>query len=122
MNCLFCEIIEGNIPSYKVFENEEVYAFLDVNPQSAGHTLVVPKQHCTNILDGELDFDMYMQIRNIALLLKEKLNFDGFKLQVNNEAIAGQEVMHLHFHIIPVYATPKHNQKEPATIIDLINV
>ncbi len=116
MECLFCKIINKEIPNYTVYESDNVLAFLDITPKSAGHTLVVPKKHCTNIVDGELNFDFYSELRNVSLILKEKLNFDGFNILVNNESIAGQEIMHLHFHIIPVYETNKFTDITPELI------
>ncbi len=121
MDCIFCKIINNEIPSYKVYENDNVLAFLDINAKHAGHTLVIPKKHNKNILDAELDFDFFKEVQNVAHLLKDKLAMDGFNIQVNNEAIAGQEVMHMHFHIIPEYENEVLDKTDFDHITGLIN-
>lgn len=102
-NCIFCKIISGEIPSYKVYEDSMILAFLDVNPNSNGHTLIVPKKHYLDLLD--IDEDYLNQIlklsKNLGNNLKEKLNYDGFTLIQNNGDC--QEVKHFHFHLIPYY-------------------
>jgi histidine triad (HIT) family protein len=102
-NCIFCKIIQGKIPSKKVFENDDVYAFLDIFPTSEGHTVVVPKQHYYNLLDfpDELIGSFFKHVKQIAFLLKSKLNADGFNIVQNNFPAAGQVVDHFHYHIIP---------------------
>ncbi|MGN1227916.1 MAG: HIT family protein [Christensenellales bacterium] len=102
-NCLFCKIIRGEIPCYKIYEDEDVLAFLDINGKVAGHTLVIPKSHCINILDADEG-----SIKNVICSVKKIANhyvndkgFTGFNLQVNNGKSAGQEVGHMHFHILP---------------------
>ena len=88
-DCLFCKIIKGEIPSYKVYEDEKVYAFFDVNPNSDGHTLVVPKEHIDVIKT------------KIYPILKDKLNTNGLTICQNN--YYGQDVKHYHIHLIPRY-------------------
>ena len=103
-DCLFCKIIKGDIPCYKIYEDELVLAFLDVNPNSDGHTLVIPKKHFENIFDTDNDIIMHMidVIKsNIYPLLKEKFNLDGLTICQNN--YYGQEVKHFHIHLIPRY-------------------
>lgn len=104
MNCLFCKINSGDINSYKIYEDELVIAFLDINPQSNGHTLIVPKNHYENYLD--IDNDLFGHILKIAKLLhnqlEEKLNCDGITM-LHNYGIA-QEIKHYHFHLIPRYS------------------
>ncbi|MBA7556715.1 Protein hit [subsurface metagenome] len=102
-DCLFCKIIDGQIPSYKVFENDLVLAFLDIFPLSYCHTIVIPKKHYYNFLDMPED-DMgsfFKELKKISLLIKEKLKIDGFNIVQNNFPAAGQVIPHLHFHIIP---------------------
>ena len=102
-NCIFCKIIKGEIPSYKIYEDEHVYAFLDISKDVYGHTLVIPKKHCKNILDidnSELNYVMNA-VKLISNYYVEKLGFDGINTFNNNEESASQSVMHLHFHIIP---------------------
>jgi len=100
---LFTKIIKGDIPSVKVYEDEHVYAFLDVNPVNPGHTLVVPKQPCDGLLDcdPEILANLIKAVRKIADAIKKGLNADGINLAQNEGAAAGQKVFHLHFHVIP---------------------
>lgn len=103
MNCIFCKIINKEIPSYTVYEDEIVKVFLDVNPVSNGHTLIIPKKHFTDIT--EIDLETLTHIQKIAKDLfteyKEKLKCDGMTLVQNNQY--GQEVKHYHLHLIPRY-------------------
>ncbi|QEE14896.1 HIT family protein [Promethearchaeum syntrophicum] len=101
--CIFCKIIEGQIPSYKIYENDSLLAFLDIFPLSYGHTVVVPKKHYYNFLDMPEDdmSDFFKDLRNISALIMKKLKIDGFNLVQNNFPAAGQVIHHLHFHIIP---------------------
>lgn len=103
MNCIFCKIINGEISSYKIYEDDLVLAFLDVNPDSSGHTLIIPKEHYKDIND--IDSNTLSHIMGIAKMLKkrfeEKLNIDGLTLIQNNGDI--QEVKHFHLHLKPYY-------------------
>lgn len=104
-NCVFCAIAEGEIPSFKVYEDDLVLAYLDINPFTRGHTLVIPKAHTSGMLDtsDETLAAIISRVRKIAGYLKEKLSCDGFNILQNNGESAGQTVMHLHFHIVPRY-------------------
>ncbi|MBO7542658.1 HIT family protein [bacterium] len=105
-DCIFCKIIKGEIPSYKVAETAEAYAFLDIGPLSAGHTLVLPKKHIKNIFEADPK-DLYPVldlVQKIAALMKEKLPCDGVNILINNGEAAGQSVHHCHWHIIPRFA------------------
>ena len=112
MDCLFCKIINKEIPSYKIYEDEIVYAFLDINPDSVGHTLIVPKKHYLDLDD--IDINTLKHIMEIAKLLKkrieEKLNCDGLTLIQNNGEI--QEVKHFHLHLKPFYINKKDKTLE----------
>ena len=103
MSCIFCKIIAGEIPSYKVYEDEQTLAFLDINPVNPGHTLVVSKKHFANI--EEADEQSLCQIMNIVKKiganLKQNLGAAGYNILENNDPIAGQIVPHLHFHVTP---------------------
>ncbi len=103
MDCIFCKIIAGEIPSAKVFEDENVLAFLDVKPEAKGHTLVIPKKHAENIFD--IDEDSLKQVfsacQPLARKLKSAMKADGISLRQSNGAAAGQLIMHLHVHLIP---------------------
>ena len=104
-DCVFCAIAEAEIPSFKVYEDELVLAYLDINPFTKGHTLVIPKVHSTGLLDtpDETLAAVLARVKKIAAHLKAALPCDGFNILQNNGAAAGQTVMHLHFHIVPRY-------------------
>lgn len=122
MDCLFCKIIAGEIPAYKVYEDENVFAFLDINPKEVGHTLVIPKNHTRNIFTLEETSGLMESVVKVSNLLKSKLECEGLNIYVNNEAIAGQEVFHLHFHLVPAYENSIHLEKDEFTkIIEKIN-
>lgn len=102
--CLFCKIINKQIPAKTVYEDEKVLVFLDINPVSDGHLLIIPKKHVKNVLElpKDLAVDMVEIIQTkIYPLLKDKLQIDGMTVIQNNEY--GQEVPHYHIHIIPRY-------------------
>lgn len=103
MDCLFCKIINGEIPCHKVYEDADVFAFLDINPTSSGHTLVVPKKHCSGLLDvdNEILSKIMAAAQKIAVAIQKALGSGAFNLIQNNGAAAGQIIEHLHFHIIP---------------------
>ena len=104
--CIFCEIIKGNIPSKKVYEDDDVLAILDISQLTCGHTLVMPKKHVANIYDcDEETLNRVMAVvRKLAGELTEKLQAGGCNIINNNNEVAGQSVPHLHFHIIPRYS------------------
>jgi len=104
-NCVFCAIADGEIPSFKIYEDDIVLAYLDINPCTEGHTLVIPKVHSTGLLDtpDETLSAVLARVKRIAAHLKEKLPCDGFNILQNNGGAAGQSVFHLHFHIVPRY-------------------
>jgi len=102
-DCLFCKIVEGVVPSRKVFENDDCYAFLDIFPAAKGHTLVIPKLHFTDI--HQADAQSYASVaaaaKEVADLLHARLGSDGTTIfQMNREA-GWQTVFHLHMHVIP---------------------
>ncbi len=102
-DCLFCKIVAGEIPSYKIYEDKNYLAFLDINPVNKGHILVIPKEHSRNILEMEnnLSGEMMILIKKLGKQLKEKLNADGINIISNIDAPAGQIIFHTHIHIIP---------------------
>lgn len=104
-DCIFCKIINGEIPSAKVYEDEEVYAFLDISQVTKGHTLVIPKTHTKNIYETppEVAKELFARIPVIANAIKETYQPLGMNLLNNNEAAAEQSVFHLHVHLIPRY-------------------
>ena len=106
-NCVFCAIAAGEIPCFKVHEDDLVLAYLDINPFTEGHTLVIPKTHTTGLLDTPPDVlgEIVKRVQKIAARLKTALPCDGFNILQNNGAAAGQTVPHIHFHIVPRYGT-----------------
>jgi histidine triad (HIT) family protein len=101
--CVFCKIIAGEIPSRKIYEDEATLAFLDIEPDYVGHTLVIPKRHCENVLDCDTE-NLSHVIKTVQLVAKHYVNncgFDGIDLLNANGSAAGQTVSHLHFHMIP---------------------
>lgn len=101
--CIFCQIIAKEIPCHQVYEDEKTLAFLDIKPVNPGHTLVIPKVHVANLeeIESEDLQALMLVVKKIGRMLKDKLNISGYNLVVNNDPVAGQEVSHLHFHIIP---------------------
>ena len=102
-DCIFCKIIKGEIPSTKVYEDDNVLAFKDINPAAPIHILVVPKQHIEDVLEinegnKKILEDVFLAINKIAKKLG--IDKDGFRVITNCGKDAGQEVMHLHFHIL----------------------
>jgi histidine triad (HIT) family protein len=105
MDCLFCKIIAGEIPCYKVYEDESVLAFLDIFPCSKGHTVVIPKEHVETIwgMSNE-DFQRVAGgLRAAAGRVEARLKPGAMNIGLNNGKIAGQAVPHVHWHIIPRY-------------------
>ncbi|MBD3312050.1 HIT domain-containing protein [archaeon] len=104
--CVFCKIVAGEVPSYKVYEDDEVLAFLDVNPVNPGHLLVVPKAHYKTITD--MPKDLYEEIAEkvweLSLKMQKALDPDGMNIVQNNNEHAGQLVPHYHVHVIPRYS------------------
>jgi histidine triad (HIT) family protein len=102
-DCIFCKIVRGEIPCHKILESKDFLAFLDITPTSVGHTLVIPKKHCENILDfpkaEEEDFVEF--VKKVARAVKSGTKAEGFNLGMNNGVAAGQAVFHAHMHIMP---------------------
>ncbi|MCX4362330.1 MAG: HIT family protein [Clostridia bacterium] len=103
MDCIFCKIIRGEIPSYKIYEDDMTYAFLDIANDSYGHTLVIPKKHCVNVLDCYKNYlaAVMNTVRKISRHYVEDCGFDGVNVLNASGESAQQSVFHLHFHIIP---------------------
>ncbi len=104
-DCIFCKIIQGDIPSAKLYESDKVYAFLDIAPMNEGHALVIPKHHAETILDLPLEYaqEALHAQKVIAKALMEGLGAEGFNCIQNNFPASGQMVGHVHWHIIPRY-------------------
>jgi histidine triad (HIT) family protein len=104
-DCLFCGIVEGRIPSRRIYEDEHAVAFLDITPWHRGHSLVVPRRHVPDLLTGEPALaEIAPAVDTVSRLLVERLGADGLNLLSSAGPVAGQEVFHLHVHLIPRYA------------------
>lgn len=103
MDCIFCAIVEGKIPSSKVYEDEYVFAFMDIAPANPGHLLLIPKQHYRNIFDmpAEIGSKIMEAAIPLASAIREALNPEGLNLFQSNEAAGFQTVFHFHLHLIP---------------------
>ncbi|MFO7968853.1 MAG: HIT family protein [Bacillota bacterium] len=115
MSCIFCKIIKGDIPSYKVYEDENIIAFLDISQITKGHTLIVPKTHVKNIygLDELLAKKIFQAVPKIAKAIKKTFDPIGMNI-INNNDKPHQTVDHFHIHLIPRYKNDKFK-------IDFIN-
>lgn len=106
-DCIFCKIINGEIPSYKIYEDEVVYAFLDITQVTPSHTLVVPKKHAKDIFeyDEELASQVFARIPKIARALEKAYpDMQGLNIINNNREVAYQSVFHSHIHLIPRFS------------------
>ncbi|AGK52552.1 HIT family protein [Bacillus sp. 1NLA3E] len=104
-DCIFCKIANGEIPAAKVFENEHVFAFLDISQVTKGHTLVIPKIHKENVFELTPDIakNVFEAVPAITNAIKEEFNPIGLNVVNNNGELAGQSVFHFHIHLIPRY-------------------
>lgn len=102
-DCLFCNIVAGSEPSFKIYEDKETFVFLDIRPTNKGHMLVVSKKHFHNIFDTpeSVMCALIKTSKKMALTVKQALNVGGVNVYMNNEFDAGQVVFHTHIHIIP---------------------
>ncbi len=116
--CIFCKIARGEIPSYKIYEDENFLAFLDINPINPGHTLVIPKEHYKTITDAPKSVwaDLMSLVWEITLKIQQTIDPDGINIVQNNNEQAGQEVPHIHVHIIPRFGGDEENYKEWKTM------
>lgn len=104
--CIFCKIVDGEIPSYKVYEDSDVLAFLDISQVTKGHTLVIPKKHYENFIDVEPEIlqKVMAVAQDLAKDYMDKLSCTGMNILSNVNEVAGQSVFHFHVHLIPRYA------------------
>lgn len=105
MDCIFCKIGNGEIPSQKIYENEDFLVFLDIFPATKGHCLVVPKAHYANIFEMPLPLveSAFGLAKRVMNLLSTALGVKDWNILQNNGALAGQSVFHFHIHLIPRY-------------------
>ena len=103
--CIFCEIVNGNIPSKKVYEDDKFLAILDISQTTMGHTLVMPKKHYENMLEmPENEYgELMMLVHKLSHKIVKNMNATGLNVLSNTNPSAGQTVMHTHIHIIPRY-------------------
>jgi len=103
--CVFCRIAEGSIPAYKIYEDQDILAFLDISQVTLGHCLVIPKKHFENIfeLDNKTASILFEKVVQIAKMLKKNLNIENINILNNNGKLAYQSVNHYHIHLIPRY-------------------
>ena len=101
--CLFCKIVKGELPSSKIYEDEDTLAFLDLFPVNKGHSLVIPKEHYENIFDvpEESLSKISSVMKNVADAVKKGVNADGISIAQSNGKDAGQVISHIHFHVMP---------------------
>jgi len=104
--CLFCKIVDKKIPAHVVYEDDHALAFLDVTPRSPGHTLVIPKYHAANMIDlpGEEVGPLFAAVKRADEMIVKGLAPDGVTIGMNQGEASGQEVGHLHVHLMPRFA------------------
>lgn len=119
-DCIFCKIVEGQIPCYKVYEDNDVMAFLDINPVNPGHTLVIPKKHFSNLEETSEDdlTKVMLVVKKVGAKIKNDLGMAGYNVCENNDPVAGQEIPHIHFHVIPRINNDGHKIWKQSTYQD----
>lgn len=102
-DCIFCKIVAGDIPASKVYENDNILAFLDITQVTKGHTLVIPKNHARNLFEMEAEqaAQLFAAVPAIARNLRDKTGAKGLNIISNLEPAAGQTVFHTHIHLLP---------------------
>jgi histidine triad (HIT) family protein len=121
---IFAKVLRGEIPSYKIYENEHTFAFLDIMPRSPGHTLVIPKSRARGILDISVDAfaEVARTTKRIAVAAVSAFNADGVIIQQFSEPASGQVVLHMHMHVMPVTEgidlLPAQTRKEDPKVLE----
>jgi len=116
-NCIFCKIINGELPCYKVYEDEKFLAFLDINPITPGHTLVIPKKHSQFVSGMSIeDLEGIMPVANrISLAIRKSgINCEDINFEIADGEAAGQEIAHMHMHLIPRFTNDGYGYTYPA--------
>jgi histidine triad (HIT) family protein len=105
-DCLFCKIVSGEIPSHKIDEDDKTLSFMDINPWTRGHALVIPKAHSRNIYDADPDdiAAIHVAAQRLARRMRDRLACEGINILQSNEPAAMQTVFHTHVHVIPRYS------------------
>lgn len=130
-NCIFCKIGSGDIPSYKLYEDENFKVFLDLSPTSYGHALIIPKEHYKNLfeLDDTIASKALVLAKKVGAAMMNTLHCDGLNVLQNNGEAAGQTMFHFHIHLIPrykeddtkiIFAENSLTEDDAKKIIDLI--
>jgi histidine triad (HIT) family protein len=104
--CIFCKIVAGDLPSHKIDEDDKTLAFMDINPWTRGHSLVIPKEHSRNIYDAD-PADLaatHVAAQRLAQRMRERLDCEGINVVQSSEPVAMQTVFHTHVHVIPRYS------------------
>lgn len=128
LNCIFCKIIDGDIPSKTLYEDEEFKVIFDIAPASKGHVIILPRYHAANIfeLPEEVTAKAFIMAKKVATVLKTVLKCDGVNILQNNGEAAGQTVFHLHIHVIPRWDNDnmgllwKQGEADPAVLDEII--
>ena len=120
-NCIFCRIAKGEIPCAKIYEDDNVLAFLDLAPVHYGHTLVIPKSHHKDMLEvpSELGSAVFAALQKVAAAVMKATGAQGFNVMQNNGLAAGQTVFHIHWHIIPRFEDDGLNMWEQGSYSDM---
>ena len=120
-NCIFCRIAKGEIPCSKVYEDDNVLAFLDLAPVHHGHILVIPKSHHKDMLEvpSELGSAVFAALQKVAAAVMKATGAQGFNVMQNNGLAAGQTVFHIHWHIIPRFEDDGLNMWEQGSYSDM---
>ena len=128
MDCLFCKIVNGGIPSEKIYEDEASFAFLDIHPMAPGHTILVPKTHAENILDlpEMVVGPLFLAVKKVTGAVSSALQPHGFTIGINHGKVSGQAIDHLHIHVVPrfqgdgggsIHSVVKNQSSESVTAI-----
>ncbi|WP_027179749.1 HIT family protein [Maridesulfovibrio bastinii] len=131
-DCIFCKIIKGEIPCFKIYETDKIFCFLDIGPVNKGHALVIPKEHYENLwaLPDDLGKEIFKACKTVGKAIVEATKADGLNVIMNNNKAAGQLVFHAHFHLIPRFDNDGHehwkqqeypNMDEPAGLAEKIS-
>jgi histidine triad (HIT) family protein len=120
-SCIFCRIAQKRVPANLVYEDEKAMAFLEIRPLNEGHTLIIPRLHYENIFDIPQELIMHIQgvTKRVALAVKKATQADGISIMQQNGKAAGQEIFHLHVHVIPRFEgqkLPKFSETSEASI------
>lgn len=123
-NCIFCSIIQGKIPSFKVFEDETVFVFMDIHPITKGHMLVIPKKHAQYLCElTEKEAGHLLKIgQKMNALVRKILKCDDVSMHISDGKHAGQEVPHVHLHVIPRYKDDGFGFKFPDNYKDPVDI